>query len=425
MNDPKLFFHNGEYHVFLQHNPEAAKDGPKHWAHTVSRDLVHWKTLPIALSPTPGGPDAYGCWTGCVVGEGGKFDILYTAIPSLNPLKQVQSLATSDDLIRWEKYAGNPVIADAPEGFGPCFRDPCAWKEGDIWYMVIGSQVGGVGGAAILYRSPDLKRWTYLHPLFVGRTEETGHEFECPDFFPLGSQHVLLTSSGRTYWHVGDYADHKFQRDGWGVTDGGHFYAAKTLVDGRGRRILWGWVTEARPQEQQLAAGWSGVLSLPRELKLLPDHTLGIEPVEELKRLRGRHRKTESLKLSSETGETRVLPDVKGDALEIRVKFAPTDAREFGVIVRGAPDGSDGVRVTYNATDRKLGNAPLRLGDGEGLSLTVYVDRSVVEAFANGRACHTYRTYPEGSDRLRVGLFARGGAAEARSVDVWEMKSIY
>src|SRR2546430_15929114 len=88
---------------------------------------VHWEELPIALAPTPGGPDQDGCFTGCVVEEGGRFHILYTGIPRLQPLHQVQCLASSEDLITWEKYLGDPAIAEPPDGFGECFRDPCAW----------------------------------------------------------------------------------------------------------------------------------------------------------------------------------------------------------------------------------------------------------------------------------------------------------
>lgn len=423
MNDPKLFFHNGEYHVFLQHNPNGASWGNMHWAHTVSRDLVHWESLPIALAPDPGSPDAKGCWTGCVVKDDGRFQILYTGITPEG--KQVQCLATSEDLIRWEKYGGNPVIAEKPEGFGDCFRDPCAWKEGDDWTMIIGSEVEGVGGAALLYRSRDLIDWEYLHPLFIGRKEETGHDFECPDFFPLGDRHVLLTSRGQTFWHTGAYENLKFTRDGWGVTDSGSFYAAKTLLDDRGRRILWGWIQERRPEEEQKAAGWSGVLSLPRALTLRPDGTLGIEPVEELEALRGRHRRVENLSLSYVSGEgTLLLPDVQEDALEVVVRFAPSEAKEYGVIVRRSPGGEEGAEIGYSSDTQTLMGAPLTLGEGEGLTLRVFVDRSVVEAFANGRACHTLRTYPKREDSLGVDLFARGGDVQVESVDVWEMKAI-
>jgi beta-fructofuranosidase len=397
-----------------------------HWGHAVSRDLVHWDERPIALAPTPGGPDQDGCFTGCGVAEDGQFHILYTGIPRLEPLQQVQCLASSADLIAWEKHPGNPVIAAPPAVFGACFRDPCAWREADVWWMVIGSELPErKGGAALLYRSPDLVHWEYRHLLFEGHTAETGHEFECPDFFPLGEGHVLLTSSGQTWWHAGRSMERRFTRETWGVVDGGALYAAKTLLDGRGRRILWGWIREERPQpsrDREGAAGWSGVLSLPRVLTLRPDGGLGIDPVPELHALRGRHWHFEDLTLAGHQG---VLPleGVEGDALELLIRFAPTDAKVIGVKARCSPDERECTEIAYDREARRLGSAPLELGDGEDLALRIYVDRSVVEAFANGRACHTYRFYPERNDCLGVGLFTRGGNVKVRSVDVWKLGS--
>lgn len=426
MNDPIPFFGNGEYHLFYQHNPNGAFWGTMHWGHTVSRDLVRWTELPIALAPTPGGPDQDGCFTGCVVEEGGQFCILYTGIPRLEPLQQVQCLATSADLISWEKHTRNPVIAAPPGGFGDCFRDPHAWREADGWWMVIGSELPArKGGAALLYRSPDLIHWDYVHPLFVGDAAETGHDFECPDFFPLGDQHVLLTSRGQTWWHAGRTADHRFTRERWGVVDGGALYAAKTLRDDRGRRILWGWIREERPGEAQKAAGWSGVLSLPRLLTLRPGtrlrvSSLGIDPVPELEALRGRHQRFENLVLPADESGL-LLEEVEGDALELLIRFAPMNAPVVGVRVRCSPDGKEYAEIAYDRDARRLVDTPLELGDGEELVLRIYVDRSVIEAFANGRACQTLRFYPEREDCRGVRLFAQGGKAKIRSVDVWDI----
>jgi beta-fructofuranosidase len=446
MNDPIPFFWRGEYHVFYQYNPTFALTPPAveagrraqypnnphgafwgtmHWGHAVSRDLARWDQLPIALNPTPGGPDQDGCFTGCVVRHAGHFEILYTGIPRLKPLQQVQCLASSGDLITWEKHPGDPVIGEPPPGFGECFRDPCAWKEGDTWYMVIGSeQPEGKGGAALLYRSPDLVRWEYLGPLFLGEAAATGHDFECPDFFPLGDRHVLLTSRGKTHWHVGCYADHRFTLERRGVTDGGAFYAAKTLVDDQGRRILFGWIQEQRTGEEQRAAGWSGVLSLPRVLSLLPDGSLGMEPAPELKTLRrrGHHCGFANLTLSDQPWR-QFLDQIMSDAFELEVRFAPTDAVELGALVRCSLQGDEWFAISYNRETKKLNDTPLELAPGEGLTLRVFVDRSVIEAFANGRACYTARFYPEREDALRIALFARGGSARVESAEVWNLPS--
>jgi len=419
MNDPIPFFWDGTYHVFFQHNPNGAFWGTMHWAHAVSRDLVHWEQLPIALAPTPSGPDAEGCWTGCVTRSAGRFRILYTGISKLKPLRQTQCMAESDDLVTWRKYPGNPVIDAPPAGFGECFRDPQVWREGDAWYMVVGSeQKDGKGGAALLYRagSDDLTRWEYLHPLCLGDAAKTGHDLECPDFFPLGGGHVLLSSRKKTWWQGGRYADHRFTADKWGAVDGGQFYAGKTFVDGKGRRVLLGWVREGRAGEEQKKAGWSGVLSLPRVLSLGDDGVLRMEPAEEIEALRKDYQWFGDLPLGDGQGATL---DVRGDALEIIARFEGSAAKAFGVVVRATAGGREGVEVAYDG--EKVAGAPFKLAENEGLDLRVFVDRSVVEVFANNRACATLRTYPERADALGVRLFARGGAVEAHSVDVWTL----
>ncbi len=428
MNDPKPFFHNGEYHVFFQHNPEAAGWGNMRWGHTVSRDLAHWTPLPIALEPQPGGPDAEGCWTGSVVRDGDRFHILYTGIPRREPLKQIQCLASSADLITWERDPANPVISEAPDGYGPCFRDPCVWRDGDGWAMLIGSEVQGQGGAVLLYRSTDLRRWESRGPFFSAPAHETGFDMECPDFFTLDGHPVLLTSRNQTWWRRGEFSGDRFTGGAYGMMDGGCLYAAKTLVDDRGRRILFGWVRETRPDDALREAGWGGVLSLPRTLALMPDGTMGSQPVKELEALRGKRSRWENLTV---TDGFHLLEDVQGDSLELSVTFGPGDAETMGVSVRCSPDGVERSDFTLqrrdddfrmNGTPTFMGQ-PMSLSPNADVTLRLFVDRSVVEGFAGGRA-HTLRTYPTRADATGIGLFATGGRACVKCLEVWEMNSI-
>lgn len=426
MNDPKPFFWNGSYHVFFQHNPHGAFWGTMHWGHAVSRDLLHWEELPVALAPTPGGPDKDGCFTGCVVkGDEDRFHILYTGVDP-----QVQCLATSDDpnLIVWRKYEKNPVIGEKPAGFGACFRDPQAWKEADgTWLMVVGSELSDRrGGAALLYQSPDgrLTDWEFVHALFAGHEHETGFDFECPDFFPLGhgGWRVLLSSRNKTWWHAGDFDRENlaFERAAWGPTDGGGlFYAAKTLFDDQNRRLLFGWIREDRPENEQKAAGWSGVLSLPRVLSRLPDGALGQEPAREIETLRAARTTRPGVRVP---GNGAGVPlGTFPDTLETQVRFAPNAPGErLGLRL----EWTDGARleIAHDRTANRLNDAPLTLAPGEPLTLRVFVDRSVVEVFANGRACQTLRVYPkpEALGRVTLALFAHGGSVTA-DADVWEM----
>jgi beta-fructofuranosidase len=447
MNDPNgPIFWRGEYHVFYQYNPNGAFSGTKHWGHTVTSDLVHWKNLPIALAPSPGGPDKDGVYTGCAVIDGDRVTLVYTGIRP-----EVQMIATADtpDLMTWTKYSGNPVIAGPPPGMDATgFRDPCVWKEAGAWYMIIGSGFRGVGGAALLYRSPDLRKWEYLHPLYAGIMDKaagpdvkiSGQMWECPDFFPLEGKYALLTyTKGGQVYFIGDYSDHAFHPELEGRADFGCDYAAKTMLDGSGRRIYWGWIDERRTVESYKAAGWAGCLSLPRVLKLAPGNLLGMDPAPELTSLRANSTKFSSLPIPS--GESALISGVSGDCLEIVAGLDAGGAEEVGVRVRCAPDGSEQTVIAYNRVEQTLFADTTRasqdpqttrgvqrgrfvLAPGEPLMLRVFLDASVIEVFANGRACLTTRVYPTQADSLGVGLFANNGRAQLRSMEVWKLKPI-
>jgi beta-fructofuranosidase len=443
MNDPNgLSQWDGQYHLFYQYNPLAARWGVIHWGHAVSDDLVHWADLPIALSPTPGGPDADGCWSGCIFNNDGVPTMLYTGVRGT---AQRPCLATSDDgLLTWHKYPGNPVIAEPPADVDQNdFRDHCVWQAGDNWYQVIGGKIDGVGGAALLYRSRDLIEWEYMHPLCVGDQAETGMIWECPDFFPLGDKHVLLISPiplRKTIYLVGTYANDRFTPERVGVVDaGGHFYAPQSMCDTQGRRLLWGWLWEGREEQAQLAAGWAGVMSLPRVLALLPDGAVGFAPAPELEMLRAHSWSWRDLQLTPATAH--VLAEVQSDTLEIMAEFAPNDATAYGIDVRCSADRAERTRIVYDRVrrrleiDRRRSSASaadqhdlygdtLTLEDGEPLTLRAFVDHSVLEVFANGRLCLTSRVYPSETS-LGVALFAQGSSVHVSAINVWNMRSIW
>jgi len=448
MNDPNWpIFWKGRYHMFYQHNPDGAFPESMHWGHAVSPDLVHWKHLPVALAPTPGGPDKDGCWSGCAVDDRGVPTIVYTGV-----FPQVQCIARSDDgMMTWRKYAGNPVIAAPPQGMETTgFRDPCVWPEADEWFLAIGSGIKGQGGMVLLYRSKDLIHWDYLHLLCKGRKDEllsgkdsvsTGEMWECPDFFPLADKHALIVSTqGAVIYSVGAYANHYFRPGVQGKADlGGCYYAARSMADEKGRRILWGWLREGRSDAAQRAAGWAGVMSLPRVLTLGHDGALGMAPAPEIEALRDKHRRFESLPIVP--GSFSLLKSVRGDSLEIQAEFEPGACEALGLTVRSALDGKEQTSITYSRTsgrllverersslspdvDRTSQGGPFALTGDETLKLRVFLDASVIEIFANDRACLTSRVYPSRSDSLGLGLFARGDKALLKALDVWEMRPI-
>ena len=440
MNDPNgLIQWRGRFHLFYQHNPNGPHHADMHWGHAVSGDLVHWEHLPIALAPTPGGPDKDGVFSGCAVDHDGVPTLVYTGVRP-----EVQCIATgSEDMLTWTKHAGNPVIPAPPHGLEVTgFRDPWVWREDGVWYMVVGSGIKGKGGAALLYRSPDLLAWEYVQPILVGDKDETGEMWECPCFFPLGGKHVLLVSAHRTVlYFIGTYRDHVFTPESQGNTDfGGHFYAAQGLLDDQGRRIMWGWMWEGREDEAQRAAGWAGVQSLPRVVTLRDDGKLGIAPADEFSMLRHKHGHWDDVEVAP--GAPWTPEDALGDCLEIQARLAPPRDGATELRVRRSPDGEEETVVRYDASAKTLSvdrarsslsdtqskdvrSAPLTPGPDGTLDLHVFVDRSVIEVFANGHCCLTARVYPTRSEATGVAFTAEGGAAAIRELDVWSLKSIW
>jgi beta-fructofuranosidase len=432
MNDPNgPIYWQGKYHMFYQYNPNGAFWGDMHWAHAVSEDMLHWKHLPMALAPTPGGPDKDGVFSGCVVIDNGGVTAIYTGV---NP--ETQCIATSGgDLTGWKKFAGNPVIGAPPAGLEATgFRDPAVWKEADTWLMAVGSGFRGKGGAVLLYESKDLRRWSYLHPLVTGSMRagasakdpvDSGEMWECPDFFPLGGKHLLIVSTERLVKYLlGGYTDRYFHAETTGGIDFGSYYAARTMTNTGGRRILWGWLTEGRTVEAQRAAGWSGVMSLPRELSLRGSQ-VQMRPAAEVRTLRGK----------------RMGTDAAGDCLEIQAQIDPGDAGQAGLRLRAALDGSEQTLVYYDreqrllavdrshsssdrSADRGMQSGPFLLDRGEPLRLHIFLDGSVIEIFANDRFCLTARVYPVGPRSTGIGLHSSGGTAKMASFEAWEMRPI-
>ncbi len=453
LNDPNGLIHwNGEYHMFYQYNPAGPFHGTIHWGHAVSTDLVHWRHLPVALVPEPGTADEDGCWSGVAVDDNGVPTLIYSGN---RDGEQRACLATSTDgLLTWQKYPDNPIIPAPPEELHLVqYRDHSVWRADDRWYHLIGAGLEGQGGTALLYRSTDLRHWEYLHPLLVGDARRfeplwTGTMWECPDFFPLDGLYVLTVSvwnMGQPHYSaaiVGDHHEHRLTPIVEHKLDYGdrHYYAAQSFTDGQGRRISFGWIQEGRGAEAQLASGWSGVMSLPRVLSLGPDKQVCMLPAPELTVLRAEHTRLGPTELSS--GEIVELAEISGDTLELQVELVPPSEGRCGIVVRRSPDGVEQTKILYDAAqgqlivdrtqssqdltvDHNAHVAPLTLAPNESLRLHVFLDRSVLEVFANERVTITTRIYPTRADSLGLAFLAEGAPARVEALDSWQLHSIW
>lgn len=465
MNDPNgLCQWQGRWHLFYQRREEASKR--VHWAHAFSDDLLRWRDLPLALYPDNGEKD---CYSGQTWVEPDRVVAIYHGTRSGN------AVATASDplLLNWGKHPANPVIPlPPPREDGRPYRvfDPCIWKEEDgFYYSLSGSYYNliKINSQPVnhLFRSKDLAQWEYLGPLLEGgEFSERGEDAAVPNFWPVGNgRHLLLLFSHKraAYWYVGHYdrAAHRFHpeshgRMNYGPAGVGSLHAPSATHFGPGKVVA-----VFNIQEGKVPAGWNGIMSLPRILSLDGENHLRVEPAPEVESLRAeklapRDRRT-PVRHQGEPGRTGEGPlsippngeipleGVFGKAVEIHAVLDPGDAREAGFFVFRSPDGAERTRISFyrhsnalqiDATESSLRGdvygrvpetGPLHLAEGEPLELRIFLDRSVVEVFANGRQCLTLRAYPQREDSAGASAFARGGGAKLLSLQAWRMESVW
>jgi beta-fructofuranosidase len=449
MNDPNgpIYWH-GNYHMFFQYNPHGAVWGDMHWAHAVSPDMIHWKHLPIALAPTPGGYDQDGCFTGSAVVFNGIPTLLYTGVKSVpfaeatlrdgtHNFLETQCLATSNDLeLRtWNKLPA-PVLLPPKDPKLTGFRDPFLWDDSHNWFMGIGSGQRGEGGRVLLYRSADLRNWEYLRPFMTGiwngkqtpDVVDSGEMWECPDFFPLGSKFALLYSTERkVYWQTGelDTKEMIFHAQKSGFLDHGGFYAPKSQLDARGRRILWGWIPETRSEVEFSAAGWAGSMSLPRVLSLDLNNGLAMRVVDEIAQLRGekfslpgpetsariRREALSKIELKSASAEFYLRFKSKSFHLDLADGKAPLLSISFDPARAGQELQMSGHFL----------NLPHRASAEHGIRL--FLDGSVIECIADNRVALTTRLYSTNKGSLHLAV-PDSELDAINSLFVWPIRAI-
>ena len=482
LNDPNgLCYWQGQWHLFFQAYPPA---NPRpHWGHTVSDDLVHWRDLPYAIYP---GPEE-AAWSGSAWVEDDRVIAMYhghelgniVAVASdpllLNWEKVTGTAVIPNPREIWTKTTGEEVMAGVggnpvPRGAINFVYDPCIWHEGGYYYSLSGGTLPhGPSGRRMrtpfLFRSRDLVHWDYLHPFL----EEdiyglAGDDFGCPYFWPIGNRHILLHFSHMSGAHylLGDYDT---TRQMFVASHGGRFtfgpwypggvHAPSAAPDGQGGVIVIFNVNVGKP-----TGNWNQIMSLPRRLALTGPNTISMTPAGDVESLRYDHRHLGEQVLRA--NQEIVLEGVGGSAIEIDAEIDTAGAQMVELNVLRAPgkeeftriafyrgrgyvdwDRSDGwarhreerdsvivIDTSYSSAlpdveSRAPEIAPVYVSPGETLKLRIFVDRSVVEVFANDRQCATVRVYPGREDSLGVSLRAQGGDAILRTLDAWQMRTIY
>ena len=359
MNDANgLVFKDGEYHLYFQYNPYGSVWGNMHWGHSVSRDLVHWQHLPVAIERDTMGHIFSGS---CVVdarndaGTGTNNIIaFYTSHRSTQPghQRQVQCMAYSSDNGRtFTKYEGNPIITpfDGLENF----RDPKVfwYAPQEKWVMIVSADKN-----MRFYESRNLKDWTYMSEWGEGYGPQP-NQFECPDFIQLpvdGDKQrmkwVMIVNinpgfvyggSGTMYF-VGDFDGHRFTCDtkpdcvkwlDWGKDH----YATVCFSNTGDRTIAVPWMSNWQYANLTPSKGqYRSANALPRELNLYTaadgQLLLSAAPVKELSSLRGKEEKIGDFNL----GEKRVDHVADNGAFELQFHMQPAAKGRTGVELSNA-----------------------------------------------------------------------------------------
>ena len=475
MNDPNgMVYHNGEYHLFYQHYPEASHWGPMHWGHAVSNDLIHWEHLPIALYPDSLGYIFSGS---AVVDKDNTSGLGTTGNPPLiaffsyhDPVAEKeeryteiesQAIAYSLDNGRtWIKYENNPVVENP--GIRD-FRDPkVIWhEESEQWVMSIAA-----GNVIMFYTSPDCLDWTFASEFGEFHGDHDG-VWECPDLFPLEVKNtgetkwVLIVNmnpggpmgGSATQYFVGDFDGKEFSTNQflalW-LDYGKDNYAGVTWSNTPDdRRILAGWMNNWQYAGEKPTVTWSGALTFPRELGLVYNedfYFLTSTPIKEIEKLYGVSEFIEDVEVRDNIAVFEEVSFEKAP-VEIVLTFDVSETTRmdfpgnFGITFSNKYEeyytiGYDNV-VKYYYADRRnstsedisehfpsLQAIPYIIND-ETAEWRIIIDKSSIEFFtANGELVITNVVYPtEVFDQINV--FAESGKINLIDAKITELKSIW
>ncbi len=416
INDPNgLIYFNGLYHAFFQYYPHDTVWGPMHWGHVVSKDLIHWERMPIALYPKIDTLED-GCFSGSAIEHNNNMFLMYTGFfenGGGDNIRQLQCLASSIDGVYFQKHGVVIGEDNLPVEYSSCdFRDPKVWRENDTFYLLVAARKKEGRGHILLYKSQNLFEWEFCGDVL--EKESLGIMIECPDYVKElnlliyseqfqpheGYTHLNVHSCKYAYGNL-DFKDNKFHVSNSGIVDYGFdFYAPQTFNE---KNIMIGWMDMWDRNNPSAKYGFAGSLTIPRKISVV-DGRLLQEPVwdysngiiknvvnnieDELKygaiKLQIKHLKDLNLKLRKKGNQYFSLT-LDDDVLV----FNRSKAGERIVGVEIDPDSVNGIRR-------------MPLLNKEEVTIEVVSDEFSLEFFVNGLSA-TFLIYPDiDADKLQL-----------------------
>jgi len=480
MNDPNgLSFWNGNWHLFYQAYPP--EDRRQHWGHAISKDLINWKDLPYAIYPSP----ERAVFSGTTLVEDDRVIAMYhgsevgnMVAVSDDPLLLNWKKLSNEAVIPIKSKSGFPLPYSV--------FDPSIWKHEDVYYSLsAGRTPKGPGGRQLpeghLFRSKNLIDWDYLHS-FVENDIFTlvGDDYACPYFWPIGDRYIMpffSHMSGGQYL-LGDYdtENNKFL-----VTHGGKFnfgaatpsgiHAPSSTPDGEGNVIVIFNMNPGKPTGE-----WNQIMTLPRKLSLSGESEILQQPAGDIESIRGKKTTVSPMVLNA--NQQTKMKGVSGNAMELNIEIDPKNANVIELNVLESKDGQEFTRILFfkdrgmasgrnyrpgevfvplqerAATQQSTGSIPIRgreslivlettnssidpevllrapeiasfyFEEEEKLYLRVFIDKSVVEVFVNGKQALAARVYPQ-ANSTGISLKSQGSSSELLKFEAWQMNSIY
>ena len=419
-NDPNgLLYYEGEYHLFYQHNPYEREWGNMHWGHAVSRDLIHWEELPVALYPDEHGTMFSGSvvvdYTNTAGFNKGDTPALVAIYTADNPEKEIQCIAYSLDKGRsWKKYSKNPVIDSKAKWNSKDTRDPKVFwhKPTNRWVLVLNERDGHS-----IYNSDNLKDWTF-------ESHITGF-WECPELFELAVDGKGNTTRWVMYGASGTYMIGSFDGKKFTPESGKHYfltgasYAAQTFTnipESDGRRIQIGW---GRIQAKDMP--FNMLMLLPVELSL---HTTnnGIrmysKPVTELNQLEKEVQQWRNLTIDQ--ANNYLKPYADESCMRIKTKLKLSHATSAGLKLFGQS------LVDYDMNFNLVNGVFYSPDDFTSMEIEadIIIDKTSVEVFIDGGA-YSYSFERKADMNNTNGFQFFGNNIEVLDLKICTMKSIW
>ncbi|MCR5231762.1 MAG: glycoside hydrolase family 32 protein, partial [Acholeplasmatales bacterium] len=477
MNEPHApGYYNGYYHLFFQFNPFGPYFRNICWGHLVSTDMVNWKPLKEVITPTNGSVCPDGVWSGGISYDSNGVPVLFfTAgddsfrehgLISNQNIGIARPKDISDPyLTEWEVDSEYAIKQVSGQGRPGQFRDAHVFKEGDTWCMLVGSASTKTnGGCALLYTTKDdsFHNWDYRGQLYemVNQPGDLGQVWELPVLLPIYNKDKTIkkylfiispapadTADNDIYYWIGDFdltsgrftPDESFGKNPRLFDYGNNVFTGPSgFVDPvSGNTYIMSIMQDQRKPSDVYKSGWANCVGLTRQVYLNDNGTdCYIKPVEALKD----YQEEVLLDVKNKSVEecNNLLKDIKGDMLYIKLTIDNESAANFGIKVRYNESLNQETTLYYQNTSKLMGiktglsgkqnisgnfYGDLELTDNH-LTIEIYLDRSMVEAFYNDQKAISSRIYPD-KDSLGLLLFESGGVINVESLYITTMGSIY